>query len=132
MKTRYQLVLASAALIATGAFAASSPPPPDLSPPYETTRWYGPWLQGWADSARDKEIRDALRPSAFDRNHDGKLDAEEFAAWDARVRSFVSKEPELMKRFDSNHDGVLDDAEWDTAFQKIFEAKRPVPAGTRK
>lgn len=132
MKTRYRLVFASAALIAAGAFAASDSPPPDLSPPYETTRWHGPWSTGWANSARDMEVQDSLRPSAFDRNHDGKLDAEEFAAWDARVRSFVSAEPVLMKRFDLNHDGVLDDAEWDAAFRKIFEAKRPASAGTRK
>ncbi len=54
----------------------------------------------------------ALSAANFDKNHDGKLDAEEFAAWSKAVRAAIVKSPEAMKRFDKNHDGKIDDAEW--------------------
>jgi len=67
--------------------------------------------------ARQKAAAQAAALSAanFDKNHDGKLDETEFAAWMAAVRQAVVKSPEAMKRFDKNHDGKLDDAEWAAA-----------------
>lgn len=78
---------------------------------------------------RERAVKESLSAANFDVNHNGKLDDQEYDAWQKRVRTFVQQQPELMKRFDRNRDGVLSDREWDFAYGQIFEAKprRPRP-----
>ncbi len=83
------------------------------------------------DASREKAIQASLRASSYDANHDGKLDATEYAAWQKRVRTFVQQQPALMKKFDLDHDGILSDVEWDSAYSEIFETG-PAPADAKK
>ena len=79
------------------------------------------------NNARAKSERDAARAqtaklsaATYDLNHDGKLDATEFAAWDKAVRGAVEESPRALKKFDKNGDKKLDDAEWAVARRELL------------
>ncbi len=78
--------------------------------------------QAREDSGREAARQEAARlaPATYDLNHDGWLDAVEFAAWEKQVRAAAGKNPRVLRKFDRNHDRKLDDAEWPAARREIM------------
>ncbi|HET7536564.1 MAG TPA: EF-hand domain-containing protein [Candidatus Didemnitutus sp.] len=124
-------MLAFASVAMTAAVSLSGQITAEQNREYNARQWAS-LTDNPAQMYSDRLDREAaMNPVSFDLNHDGKLDAQEYAAWLAMLRSCVSKQPSLMKKFDTNHDGRLDDAEWVAACAKIFEPKAPAPAATK-
>ena len=81
-------------------------------------------LERQASEAAEREAararRTRLSAATYDRNHDGKLDEQEFAAWEKAVRTEFEASPRAMKKYDRNHNRKLDDAEWAVARRELL------------
>lgn len=73
------------------------------------------------------ELRE--RRQEFDRDGDGRLNDEEFAAFDAANRAAFEQRPRAMQRFDQDGDGRLSDEEWAKARQAWRERMKKERAG---
>ena len=114
---------ALAVLLSSGIRLCAQPASPDNQRELDARLRALDLLDQAARTSADREHAQkqaALSAATYDLNHDGKLDAPEFAAYEKAVRTAVSQSRKLLKRFDRNHDNVLDDAEWAAARQEIF------------
>lgn len=72
-----------------------------------------------ANRERLQERKESLMKE-FDKDEDGKLDAEEKQTMATTVRARVEKRPRLLKRLDTDGDGKLSDAEWIAGRDKLI------------
>jgi len=129
MKIRIRLLVVLATLMAASSHVRLTAQNNNGTPrPYSPDSWSrlvrlrlinpAPRDAAQREAAREEAAR--LAPATYDLNLDGRLDENEFAAWESVVWAALEQSRAALKKYDKDHDKRLDDAEWAVACRALL------------